>query len=208
MDVPTDGTCESGHSCIGLIGPGSHHTELFSPGFTFAIAATGWENLVEVGGIFSLLPINSPGDAIMFFREPQATKLDGTLELTGDMSVAALKRWLAADPALTVGPATDVSIGGLHGVRMDLATAPGIESHPSDCPVQTCVSIFRGRDPSTKPPWAWDWGTISSERQRLYLLTAKDGVIAIFVDSSDGTTFDALTKAADTILATVRSDKS
>jgi hypothetical protein len=91
---------------------------------------------------------------------------------------------------------------------MDLAVAPGTVTHPGACPVESCVSIFKGVDPSKVPTWQWDWGTATSERQRLYLLTATDGVIAIFVDSLDGTTFDALTKAADSILPTVRFDKS
>jgi hypothetical protein len=64
--------------------------------------------------------------------------------------------------------------------------------------------MFRGRDAA--PTWEWDWGFGGPERQRLYLLSAKDGVVAIFVDSLDGTTFDALTRAADGILATVRFD--
>jgi hypothetical protein len=86
---------------------------------------------------------------------------------------------------------------------MDFAVAPGTVSHPADCPVQTCVDLFIGRANT----WAWDWGTISSERQRMYVLTATAGVVLIFVDSLDGTTFDALAKRADTILATVKFDK-
>jgi hypothetical protein len=41
----------------------------------------------------------------------------------------------------------------------------------------------------------------------MYVLTATAGVVLIFVDSLDGTTFDALAKRADTILATVKFDK-
>ncbi len=91
---------------------------------------------------------------------------------------------------------------------MDITTAPGADSHTSDCPVQTCVAFFNGKDPSSKPTWARDWGSVSSERQRLYLLTASDGIVAIVVESVDGTTFDAITKTADTILGSVVFDKS
>ncbi|MEO8570963.1 MAG: hypothetical protein ABI553_04615 [Chloroflexota bacterium] len=90
---------------------------------------------------------------------------------------------------------------------MDLVLAPGTTSAEANCPVQVCVSLFKGVDPSTIKTWTWDWGSVSSERQRLYLLTTTDGVVAIFVDSLDGTTFDTMTKAADTILATVRFDQ-
>jgi hypothetical protein len=39
------------------------------------------------------------------------------------------------------------------------------------------------------------------------VLAEKDGVVLIFVDSLDGTTFDALTRRADAILATVKFDR-
>jgi hypothetical protein len=169
--------------------------------------AVGWENLSDEGGILGLLPIDSPGDGILFFRQPKATSLDGTAVFSVDINVDAIHTWLASNKALTVGPATSVSIGGFKGVWMDVAVASGA-SPTVNCPVQTCVPIFKGLDPAAIKTWQWDWGTATSERQRLYLLTTTDGgVIAIFVDSLDGTTFDALTKSADTIFATVRFDK-
>jgi hypothetical protein len=203
-DLPTDGTCESGHTCLGLLAPGTHHTEVFSPGFEFAVPSTGWENLSQEGGIFGLLSVDSPGDGIFFFRQPRATKPDGTLEAGIETSVKSIEAWLASNAAFTVSPATQVSVGGLDGEWTDLTIAPGVQDHQSDCPVQVCVPMFRGRDAA--PTWEWDWGFAGPERQRLYLLSAKDGVVAIFVDSLDGTTFDALTKAADGILVTVKFD--
>jgi len=190
-----------------LLGPGSYHTRIFKPGFGFKVAAAGWENLADEGGVFGLLPISSPGDAILFFRQPKATSPDGTPVFSVDISVDAIAKWLAANPALSVGTQATVTIGGLKGVRMDVAIAP--DAGPSlNCPVRTCVSIFKGVDPGAVKIWQWDWSAATSERQRLYLLTAAGaGVIAIFVDSLDGTTFDALTASADTILATVRFDK-
>jgi hypothetical protein len=113
---------------------------------------------------------------------------------------------LATNPALSVGPAKTVSIGGLTGVQMEIAVSPNAAPTPG-CPVQTCVSLFRGVDPATVKTWEWDWQTVTAERQRLSLLTTADGgVIAIFVDSLDGTTYDSLIKTADTILATVKFD--
>ncbi len=203
-DLPTDGTCEAGHACLGLLSPGKHHTEAFSPGFRFAVSTTGWENLSEEGGIFGLVSIDSPGDGIFFFRQPRPTRPDGTLVAGVDINVKEIEASLAANAAFTTSPAVKVSIGGLDGERTDLAIAPGVEDHQSDCPVQVCVPMFRGRDAA--PTWEWDWGFAGPERQRLYLLSANDGVVAIFVDSLDGTTFDALTRAADGILATVKFD--
>ena len=170
------------------------------------MATTGWENLSDEGGIFELLSLDHSGDGISFFRQPRPTMPDGTLVAGIDSKVEAISAWMASNAALTVSPATQVPVGGLNGQRMDFAIAPGTESHPSDCPVQVCVLAFIGRDPSSKPTWQWDWGSAGPERQRLFLLAATDGVVAIFVDSLDGTTFDALTRAADEILATVKFD--
>lgn len=61
---------------------------------------------------------------------------------------------------------------------------------------QICPPPLRPR-----PSWQWDWGSAGPESQRLHLLTANDGVVAIFVDSLDGTTFDTLSALADTVLA-------
>ena len=70
-----------------------------------------------------------------------------------------------------------------------------------------CITFLRGKDPSSKPTWDWDWGVASSEKERLYLLDGPKDVTAIVIDSLDGTTFAALTAAADKILASVKFDK-
>ena len=207
-DIPTDGTCEAPHTCLGLLTAGSHHTIAFKPGFSFTMPADGWENLEDSGGVLGLLPIASPGDTIIFFREPKATDAGGNPIFSVDISVDAITKWLPTNTAVTVGAMTKVSIGGLKGVQMEIAAVPS--SVPTvGCEVQTCVTIFKGTDPAAVKAWQWDWGTLSSERQRLDLLSTTDGgVIAIFVDSLDGTTYEDLVKTADTILATVKFDKS
>jgi hypothetical protein len=206
-DIPTDGACESGDTCLGLLSPGTYHTKVFSPGFAFSLTASGWGNLADAGGDFALLPTATPGDGIYFFRRPRATKPDGTLDASAGTTAEALVAWLAANAAWTVTPAKDVSVGGLTGSQIDAVIGQEVLTHPSDCPVQVCVVLFRGKDPSTKPTWQWDWGSAGPEKQRLYLLSAGDEVVLIAVDSLDGTTFAALTKAADEILATVEFDK-
>jgi hypothetical protein len=199
-DIPTDGTCEDEHICLGLLAAGTtYHTEAFEPTITLTPPADGWENLSDEGAVFMLLPIDAPGDAIAFFRGVKAVEPDGTTASAED-TVEGLSGWLASNDLLDVTTATPVTVGGLAGVTMDIKIAADAVNHPGDCPVPTCVPIFRGADPSAKPLWHWDWGSGDGETQRLYLLNAMDGVVAIFVDSYDGTTFDALTTAADGIL--------
>jgi hypothetical protein len=200
-DVPTDGTCEDENVCLGLLAAGStYQTKAFEPRITLAPPADGWENLSDEGAVFMLLPVDAPGDAIAFFRGANAVEPDGTTA-SADDTVEGLSVWLASNDLLDVTTSAPVIVGGLQGVTMDIKIAAGAINHPAGCPVQTCVPIFKGADPSAKPPWHWDWGSLDSEIQRLYLVKATDGVVAIFVDSYDGTTFEALTKAADGILA-------
>jgi hypothetical protein len=202
-DIPTDGACEEEHICLGLLEPSkSYTTRAFQPSMTLSVPSAGWENLSDESFVFQLLAIDSPGDAIAFFRGASAANPDGSsADVPG--TVAGLSDWLAANALLDVTPAKRISLGGLHGVTMDIEIATGAANHPADCPVQTCVPILRGADPSAKPPWHWDWGSGDGERQRLYLLEANDGVVAIFVDSYDGKTFDSLASAAAKILAGV-----
>ena len=98
---------------------------------------------------------------------------------------------------------TDVSVGGLSGKQMDIALAPDAVVPTGDCPVKRFLGLLNAQGST----WAWDWGIADSEMQRVYALDGKDGVVLVFVDSLDGTTFDSLTKAADTILKTVKFDQ-
>jgi hypothetical protein len=197
-DIPSDGSCGQGDICLGILQPAKvYRTTAFSPQLTFTMPEAGWENLADVGGIFQLLPIAYPGDAIAFFRDPTASGALGT-------RVEDLAAWLAKNPLLTVTPTKPVTVGGLKGLTMDITIAAGARNHPVDCPVQVCVPIFSGKDSSKVPTWKWDWGAAGLDTQRLYLVRSKEGVVAIFVDSLDGTTFDSLNKTADKVLATLR----
>ena len=199
-DLPTDGTCEEGHTCLGLLDAGTHHSKVFTPGFAFSTAGPGWENYVDEGGTFTLLSTEHPGDEILIARRPQATKPDGSID--------AITEWLTKNPAVTTSAVAEITVGPLHGVRLDIATAPGQGVHPTNCEVPTCVLLFRGRDPSSKPTWQWDYGVATGERERLYLLQVGDEIVAIFADSVDGTTFDALAPTTDAIVDSVRFDGS
>ncbi len=202
-DMPTDGVCEEGHACLGLLAPGAYHTDLFEPGFGFTIAAGRWENLAMTPGSVDVDSIDAPGDAIFFFAHPQAVKPDGSRDLAVTMTAAGISDWMTGNQNLTVGPVTNVTVGGLTGKRMDIALAPNAIVPIGDCPVTRCLGLLRGQSNT----WAWDWGVADSELQRLYALDGKDGAVLILVDSLDGTTFEALTRAADTILATVKFDQ-
>lgn len=203
-DQPTDGTCESGVSCLGLLGPGTHSTRVFTPRLTFTLPSGGWENISDEVGIFQLLSTTAPGDVIAFFRNPRPVNPDKNPALGVAATAEAYAAWLASNDQLAVTPAREVTIGGLKGLVLDIRVAPTATARDPSCPTRTCVPILEGADSSAKPPWSWDWGSAGLETQRLYLVAAPVGLIAIFVDSLDGTTFDTMTAAADAIMPTVR----
>ena len=202
-DLPTDGTCEEDHVCLGLLDPGKTYTTSdFLPHVTFSVPDAGWENLVDGQATFQLLPIATPGDAIAFFREPKAS---GTGASSVGPTVDDLAVWLAANPLLEVTPPQVVTVGGLSGVSMNIRIAADAENQDRGCPVQVCVPLLKGLDPSPPVEWDWDWGSAGTEMQRLYLVTWTDGtVVAIFIDSLDGTSFDALAPQAEVILQTMQ----
>ena len=204
-DLPVDGSCEEGHACLGLLTPGkTYATTEFLPHFTFSVPDAGWENLAETGGVVQLLPIASPGDAIAFFRDPRAS---GPGSAAAGSTVEDLAAWFVANPLLEVTAPQPVTLGGLAGVSMEIRIAADATNQDPSCPVQVCVPFVKGIDPTPPVEWEWDWGSAGTETQRLYLVTATDNVVvAIFVDSLDGATFDALTAKADAILATLKFD--
>lgn len=202
-DLTTDGTCEEGHTCLGLLPPGAYRADVFQPHFGFSTTNDGWENLAETAGTLGLRWLAHPGDEISFLRAPRATKPDGTLDNIGESTVELLGSWLASNPDIQTTPAQPVTIGGLNGTATDVTLSTTANHSDGECPTQTCVGLFRGSDRAT---WAWDWGAANGERMRIYLLDAGDDVVMIAVDSLDGTTFDALTKAADEILGSVTFD--
>src|SRR4249919_1522265 len=172
-DIPSDGVCEDGHPCLGLIKPGTYHSQLFAPGFSLTMPEAGWENIGMTPAEVRLLPLDAPGDGISFFTQGKLVKTDGSLDLGVPQTVEGVTGWLTANPDLAVGPTTDVTIGGLHGKRLTLTTAPDSSVHyPIDCPVKTCVPIWTAQGPT----WSWEWAIGSSQKQRLDVLATKDGV--------------------------------
>jgi hypothetical protein len=205
-DLPTDGTCDPDHTCLGLLRPGKYHTKVFIPAFAFTIPAAGWENLAEAGGNFDLTSVTEPGDVIQFGWRPRPTKADGTPVLGVRSTVADVGAWLAKDPDIVLSSPGAVTVGGLKGMRWDVAVAPTATTRTNGCPTTACVTFLRGNDPSQKPTWEWDFGVASSERERVYLLSGPKDMTAIIVDSYDGTTFANLARTADQILGTVAFD--
>ena len=204
-DIPVDGTCEQNQICLGLLKPGvTYRTKNFEPTISFRVESAQWENLSVETGVVQLQDITHPGDVIAFFRHPRAADDNGTIPTVGD-SVGDLTTWLESNSELTAAPATKTNLGGLSGMVLEARIADGVTDRGSpDCPTRVCVPFFRGSDPNAKPPWQWDRGFAGPESARIFLLTSKDGVIAVLVDAHDRSTYDSLNQAADGIFKTLK----
>ncbi len=202
-DMPTDGACDEGHTCLGLLAPKVYHADLFEPSFAFTIADGRWVNLATTPGNLGVESIDVPGDGVYFFAHPRAVKPDGSLDLSVKMTAAGVADWLAGNPNLTVGPVSNVDVGGLSGKTMAIALGPDAVTPTGDCPVQRCLPLFNAQGST----WEWDWGIADSELQRVYALDGKDGVVLVLAESLDGTTIDSITQSAQSILKTVKFDQ-
>jgi hypothetical protein len=201
-DVALDGTCESeDQGCLGLLMAGKvYTTTTFKPTVSFSVPTAEWDNPNEAGGEMPLFSTRDIGDVIFFFSYARST--DPTVGYTVD----AISTWLQGYAKVTVTPAVPASIGGLHGVTMDIRVAPGVVSTDPQCPVQACVPLFRGDDPDATDPyqWHWDWGVAGTEAMRVYLLDANKVVVLLLADSVDGLTFDTISGAFDAMAPTIK----
>ncbi len=202
-DIPIDGSCVPDHSCLGLLGPGSYHSEEFTTGFAFSTTKAGWQNREEVAWVLPLLPIDHPGDALVFFRDPRVSADDGTILASVGADVPSIAAWFAANPSLQVTAPVDATVGGLAGTWFDVGIAPGAANTDPSCPVRVCQAMLVGQ---AAPGQRWGWGLAGIERERIYLLDSATGTVAIIDDSVDGASFDDLTARAAEILATVKFD--
>ncbi len=200
--VPNDGSCEPSASCLGILAAGTHQTTVFRPTTTFTTAG-GWANREDRGGIFDLRPTAIPGDALLLLRDPVPLR-DGRIVSGVGSDARALAGWLVKDSRLTVNGVASASVGGLNGMRLEVAIAPGVSGRPLGCATQVCVDLFTATDPALRPVWQYRISLSGPERAMVYLLDAPRGVVMILVDSLDGRTLDRLQATAAPILASMR----
>ena len=119
-------TCPNpeGGSCLGTLRPGTYTTRAFAPAITYTVPG-GWTNGEDLPGNF-LLQREGDNRYIGIFRDVNAPL--ACLEAFDPavaQSVKEYTRWLRRHPLLRVTPPVAVSIGGLHGVYVDISKARG-----------------------------------------------------------------------------------
>jgi hypothetical protein len=192
-----DGSCDSDASCLGILDAGEHTTVGFQPAMTFTVP-NGWANPEDRQGIFALLPLAIPGDAIVVFGKPQATGNDGRVVAGADNSAAGLAAYIGQRPDLDVSSAM-TTVGGVEAYRLDVAIRPGTVAKARGCEVNVCVMLASGRGKT----WDYLMGLAGTERARIYLVDTAGATLLILADSLDGATFADITAVADPIVSSM-----
>jgi hypothetical protein len=166
-----------GGQCLGALQPGTYTTTVFSPAITFTVPE-GWTNLEDLPGNFALQLEDDPR-YIGIYRDANAPyRCEEYPDPDVKQTVSDYTRWLRSHPLLHVSEPVQVSLGGLHGVAMDISKRPGAEG--KGCTFDefkgTVPFIIGGRGPASlhhvitdDPGWT----------ERLYLLRYRGGNIAI-----------------------------
>jgi len=188
-----------GQACLGALKAGtSYTTTVFSPQLTYSVPADGWNNLEDMPGNFLLVPPGQPlarvdegtADYIGVYTSVVASRFDGSgacgLEPVPDVDASpqAMVAWMRAQPSLRVTPARAVTVGGLHGLTVDVRTVKGAKL-PSCIDAESAAKVTLFLLFSGSPPSALAHGVIPGVTMRLYLLDYNNGVLAIELDDVD-----------------------
>src|SRR5436305_13161512 len=207
---PSPAQCPNpeGLACIGpLTAHRQYTTVLFDPAITYSVPAAGWNNFEDLPGNFLLVPpgndlagVNAgTSDFIGVYASIAAARFtdlsscaDARIDAIGT-TPHAIAGWIGRQRALDVTAPTAVTVGGLHGVRIDVRVRPGAR-------LPTCVDgtnrvtvflLFIGLAPSSL-----DHGVIAGMTMRLYLLARGGATLAIEVDDIDRAPVDLARLAA------------
>ena len=175
-------------TCQGSLLPGTYRSTILEPTFSFEITSPGWTWDYSAGSFRILADpshedLYSP-DGIYFLREPAIASQDceETAEPGVGRSVGDLVAWLEAAPGLAITGPTPVTIGGLHGMQLDLELDPKWS--------RTCFwsermpvvpLIFRGTAIG-----GYSLAMLPDMSSRWYVLDSADGVIIVDIEDGPG----------------------
>lgn len=195
---PAQPSCPNtdGGLCIGALQPGrSYATTLFAPAISYSVPDRGWVNDEDLAGNFLLVPPKNtlPGvnagtsDFIGVYTRVTAARFEQLPSCTTQAAAEVANTpqdfadWLRRQHDVVTTVPAAVTVGGLHGLRIDLkprssAVIPECTDDQSGDRLRY-FPILMGEGVS-----GLDHGLIPNITMRLYLLNYKDGVLAIEVD--------------------------
>jgi hypothetical protein len=175
-----------GGTCLGRLRGGLYQTSTFLPQITYRVPK-GWNNYEDSPANFLLV---APGfdplghdagtsDYIAVIPSIAASKVSCASGAQPGVRTApgALVAWWRKQPGLIVSPPKLVTVGGLHGLVIDLRLKP---TWKKACPYsggQPVVPVIAGLVPNDL-----DHPMVPGLAMRLYLFTAHSGTLAIELD--------------------------
>lgn len=182
---------------------GTYTTSAFRPPITYTLPV-GWLIADDTADYFDLEPVTSDAIGIRIFRSPRAASQDPACPVTAAPGVGTtatdLVDWIRARPGLVVGDPVPVTMGGLAGLRVDLAIVAG---WTASCPFANgvpTVALFVGATEAS-----FRWVIAGSERLRLAVLDVPgSGTVVVDIDAFDGSLMDGLLRAAAPIVGSLR----
>jgi hypothetical protein len=205
-DPETRPACPNPHGgqCLGPLETGTYTTVSFSPAITYTVPA-GWTNGEDLPGNF-LLQLEDDIRYIGIYRDANAPyKCEEYPDPDVSQKVSDYTRWLRRHPLLRVTKPIPVSLGGLHGVVMEISKAPGTEgegcTYEEGAITGAVPFIVGGRGPASLHHVIMDgW------KERLYLLRYKRGNVAIEV-GPEGASLAKYLRKVTPILRSLRFEK-
>lgn len=178
-----------GGTCLGSLAAGTYVTGLFEPTMDYTVP-TGWQNLEDLRGNFSLLPpggtaagVNAgTSDYLGVFTSVAADAADCTAAPAAgvDVTAGAIAHALATRPGLTATAPKAVTVSGHAGFVLDVRLAKGWKS--AACPVtMPNVPLLVGVSPSD-----FEHAILGTVVIRIYLFDNGNQVLGIEVDDVTG----------------------
>jgi hypothetical protein len=173
---------------------GTHTSTVFQPAVTFTVP-DGWTLASDSADYLQLRPAGQDVRGIHLFRGVAAASQDPSCPIEAEPGIGSgsteLVEWIRGLDGLVVSSPAMVSIGGLRGVSIDLAIAPGWSR---SCPFANGVPTV---PLLAEPGTGLRWVVAGGERLRLYVLDLPAGGTLISdVDDFEGSQIGDLLAAA------------
>jgi hypothetical protein len=181
--VPDSGTC------LGVLAAGTYTSHSFHPRFRFHVPAR-WANYLDIPGLYLLQPpgAKAPGTSIEGNFIGLETRVapearDCQTHVNGvQTTAAAIADWMAKQRDLVVSHRHAITVGGLHGIALDVKMARGAKGCLSPGATTPAAPLLVGIGPSS-----FDHEVAPGSDERHYLLSYKGGTLDIqMVDTSGG----------------------
>jgi len=176
-------------TCRGVLAAGTYTSRSFRPRFSFHVPGR-WANYLDISGLYLLQPPGAkpPGTSIegnfigLETRvAPEARDCQSHVDRVRT-TPAAIANWIAKQHDLVVNHRHGITVGGLHGVALDVSMARRAKGCLSAGATTPAAPLLVGIGPSS-----FDHEVAPGNDERHYLLAYKGGTLDIqMVDTSGG----------------------